>query len=195
MSAYDRPEGLALNQGGTRSQANLDIVNAFRRARNLSEVTLDQLAKRYPYFEIDLRVTKILTLGGERRLELMAEAFNATNRTNFGTPNGNLSAPTFLTVSSAGRRSRCSSVRGSGSETVPAADGHALAEEGSHSRLPFPTCARRRNAVSSGVVSSRSVWSSHWPIADRDKHRPRNDLHRALPDARSRTPPRSRHSQ
>lgn len=102
LSGYDRPEGLALNQGGTRSQENLDIVNAFRRSRGLSEVTLDQLAKRYPYFEMDLRVTKVLSLGGARRLELMAEAFNLTNRTNFGTPNGNLSSPAFLTVSSAG---------------------------------------------------------------------------------------------
>jgi hypothetical protein len=102
MSAYDRPAGLALNQGGTRSQENLDIVNAFRRSRNLPEVTLDQLAKRYPYFEMDVRVTKVVSLGGQRRLELMAEAFNVTNRTNFSTPNGNLSSPAFLTVSSAG---------------------------------------------------------------------------------------------
>jgi len=65
-------------------------------------VTLDQLAKRYPYFEIDVRVTKILSLGGSRRLELMAEAFNLTNRTNFGNPNGTMTSPAFLTVSSAG---------------------------------------------------------------------------------------------
>jgi hypothetical protein len=103
LSGYDRPEGLALNQGGTRSQGNLDIIHAFRRGRNLSEVTLDQLAKRYPYFEMDVRVSRAIPLGGTREIELMAEAFNLTNRTNFGSPNGNLSSPAFLNVSSAGR--------------------------------------------------------------------------------------------
>jgi hypothetical protein len=103
LAGFDRPEGLALNQGGIRSQENLEIINTFRRTRNLSEVTIDQLAKRYPYFELDLRVSRPVPLGGGRQLELLAEAFNVTNRVNFGTPNGNLSSPGFLTVSSAGR--------------------------------------------------------------------------------------------
>jgi hypothetical protein len=102
LSTYDRPDGLALNQGGTRSQENLEIINAFRRSRNLAEVTLDRLAKRYPYFELDLRVTKVFPIGGNRQFEIMAEAFNLTNRVNFGTPNGNLSSLAFLTVATAG---------------------------------------------------------------------------------------------
>jgi hypothetical protein len=96
----DRPEGLALNQGGRRSEANLEIVNAFRQVRGLSTVTLDQLAKRSPYFAVDLRLTKIVKLGGPRSLELMAEVFNLFNRTNFSNPNGTLTSATFLDVSS-----------------------------------------------------------------------------------------------
>jgi len=82
------------------SEANLEIVNAFRQVRGLSTVTLDQLAKRSPYFAVDLRLTKIVKLGGPRSLELMAEVFNLFNRTNFSNPNGTLTSATFLDVSS-----------------------------------------------------------------------------------------------
>lgn len=97
----DRPEGLALNQGGTASEANLAIINAFRQGRGLSTVTLDQLGKRYNYVNLDARLTKIVRLGGKRSFELMAEVFNLLNRTNFSTPNGTLTSATFLEVSSA----------------------------------------------------------------------------------------------
>lgn len=96
----DRPDGLALNQGGRRSEQNLEIVNAFRQSRGLSTVTLEQLEKRYPYFAVDLRLTKIVKLGGNRSVELMGEVFNLFNRTNFNTPNGTLTSSTFLQVSS-----------------------------------------------------------------------------------------------
>ncbi len=97
----DRPDGLALNQGGRASEANLAIVNAFRQARGLSPVTLDQLGQRYGYLNADLRLTKIVKLGASRSLELMGEVFNLFNRTNFNTPNGTLTSATFLQVSSA----------------------------------------------------------------------------------------------
>lgn len=97
----DRPAGLAMNQGGRAYQPNLDIINEFRRTRGLSEVTLDQLGTRYPYFSVDLRLTKAVPIRGNVRLELLAEVFNAFNRTNFGTPNGTLTSTAFLTVATA----------------------------------------------------------------------------------------------
>jgi hypothetical protein len=96
----DRPDGLALNQGGRRSEQNLEIINAFRQVRGLSTVTLDQLGERYPYFAVDARLTKSIRLGGGNSLELMAEVFNLFNRTNFNAPNGTLTSATFLQVSS-----------------------------------------------------------------------------------------------
>jgi Carboxypeptidase regulatory-like domain/TonB dependent receptor len=98
----DRPAGLALNQGGTASQANLDIINAFRQGRGLSTVTLDQLGQRYNYLDFDARLTKIVKLSGARSVELMAEAFNLFNRVNFNNPNGILTSSTFLQTSSTG---------------------------------------------------------------------------------------------
>lgn len=97
----DRPDGLALNQGGTASEANLAIINQFRQSRGLSTVTLDRLGTRYGYVNLDTRLTKIVKLGGNRSLELMAEVFNLFNRTNFNTPNGTLTSTTFLQVASA----------------------------------------------------------------------------------------------
>jgi hypothetical protein len=96
----DRPDGLALNQGGRSYEQNLEIVNAFRQVRGLPTVTLDQLAERYPYFAVDVRLTKSIRLGGRGSLELMAEVFNLFNRTNFNTPNGTLTSATFLQTSS-----------------------------------------------------------------------------------------------
>jgi hypothetical protein len=46
------------------------------------------------FFQIDARVSKILRLGG-RRVEGFVEAFNLTNRPNFGLPNGNLRSAQF----------------------------------------------------------------------------------------------------
>jgi hypothetical protein len=101
LTYEDRPDGLPMNQGGIESQENLDIINEFRRSWGLSEVTMDELAKRYPYFNVDLRVSKLVPLGRGANIELIAEMFNLFNRTNFNSPNGVLISPAFLTVSSA----------------------------------------------------------------------------------------------
>jgi hypothetical protein len=58
VQTEDRPDGLPMNAGGDASQANLDIINAFRRSRSLSAVTVDQIGQRYPYFALDVRVNK-----------------------------------------------------------------------------------------------------------------------------------------
>jgi hypothetical protein len=96
----DRPDGLALNQGGNASEENLAIVNSFRQARGLSTVTLEQFGKKYHYVNVDMRVTKTFRFGA-RSIEAMAEVFNLFNRTNFNSPNGTLTSSTFLQVASA----------------------------------------------------------------------------------------------
>jgi hypothetical protein len=103
-SIEDRPAGLALNQGGRASQANLDIINAFRATRGLPAVTLDQLGQKYGYFSVDLRLSKSFTLGRGMSLEVLGEAFNLFNRVNFSSPNGTITSRTFLVVSSADAR-------------------------------------------------------------------------------------------
>lgn len=103
-SIEDRPAGLALNQGGRASRANLDIINAFRATRALPAVTLDQLGQKYGYFSVDLRLSKNFTLGRGMSLEVLGEAFNLFNRVNFNAPNGTITSRTFLVVSSADAR-------------------------------------------------------------------------------------------
>jgi hypothetical protein len=98
----DRPVGLALNQGGRGIQANLDIINDFRLARNLVPVTIEQLGRQDRFFTIDLRASKQFPLFGSTKLEIMGEAFNLTNRANFNNPNGTLTSVSFLDVTSTG---------------------------------------------------------------------------------------------
>ena len=90
-----------MNAGGDRSQANLDIINAFRTVRGLSTVTLDRLGKQYHYVSMDMRLSKSLRLGGNRTLELMAELFNVFNRANFDVPNRTAFTPNFGRIFSA----------------------------------------------------------------------------------------------
>ena len=50
------------------------------------------------FWQVDLAASKKFALGGPARLEFRLEAFNALNRTNFRTPNGNRSAAGFGTI-------------------------------------------------------------------------------------------------
>ncbi len=48
-----------------------------------------------PFFELDLRLSKTIRLGEHMRLELIAQAFNLTNRANYGNDfNNDISNPT-----------------------------------------------------------------------------------------------------
>jgi len=67
---------------------NLDAVNAFRRARGLTEVT----SVDCPGFaNVDLRLSKSFRIGNQRA-EFIAQLFNVLNRANFNVPNANLTA-------------------------------------------------------------------------------------------------------
>lgn len=48
------------------------------------------------FLNLDARVGYALHVGGSRRLELSADIFNLTNRTNFANPNGNQASAQFL---------------------------------------------------------------------------------------------------
>ena len=67
---------------------SLVAINAFRTARGLAPIDRSLLALD-PYRGLDLRLTKSLPIGRDRRLELLIEAFNVTNHVNFRPPFGN----------------------------------------------------------------------------------------------------------
>ncbi len=48
------------------------------------------------FFELDARLGYRLRAGGDRRVELFADVFNVSNRTNFGNPSGNRASGQFL---------------------------------------------------------------------------------------------------
>jgi len=74
----DRPAGLGITVGRNNVAHDLEIINALRASRNLPAITPDLIELR-PFYNIDLRLTKVLQLGGARHLELFLEGFNATN--------------------------------------------------------------------------------------------------------------------
>jgi hypothetical protein len=78
----DRPVGLPPTVGRGNLQEQLSIINAYRATLNLAPFTIDRVKVKAPAKSIDLRVTKSVTLGGARRIELFAEAFNLTNFVN-----------------------------------------------------------------------------------------------------------------
>ncbi len=48
------------------------------------------------FFNLDARLGYRFAIGGGRKLEVSADIFNLTNRTNFGTPSGNQASSQFL---------------------------------------------------------------------------------------------------
>lgn len=88
--AVDLPAGV-LPFSGCRG-LDLNVVNAFRATRGLGPVG----AVACPGFaNVDVRVSKVFALGGERRLELIGQLFNIANRANFNVPSNNITAATF----------------------------------------------------------------------------------------------------
>jgi hypothetical protein len=67
---------------------DLGAVNAFRRARGLTEVTNVDCPG---FANVDLRLSKSFRIGNQRA-EFIAQLFNVLNRANFNVSNGNLTA-------------------------------------------------------------------------------------------------------
>jgi hypothetical protein len=91
----DRPPGAPFTVGRGDLDAQLAAINAFRATRNLGPLTRDQIRVPPPAKNIDLRLTKQLNVGNDRRVELFAEAFNITNFVNATGFGGNVVLPTF----------------------------------------------------------------------------------------------------
>ena len=91
----DRPAGLARNSGGTKSDGNLAIINAFRASRNLAPITMSQLTQGSGDSILDLRLTKQLRLGATRRLDFFFEGYNILNSVNYEIPSGVITSASF----------------------------------------------------------------------------------------------------
>ena len=91
----ERPSGLVKSAGGWESQANLDIINAFRAGRNLAPITMQQLTLGSGDRLLDLRLTKSIKLGGAKRLDLFIEGYNVTNAVNYENPAGAITSASF----------------------------------------------------------------------------------------------------
>jgi carboxypeptidase family protein len=100
QSQNDRPAGLGITVGRSNVQHDLDIINALRASRNLPLITIDQLRLR-TFYNADLRLTKVLSMGGARRLEVFLEAFNATNAVILNNGSGTITNRTAFTPTSA----------------------------------------------------------------------------------------------
>jgi hypothetical protein len=81
---------------------SLEAINAFRAARGRAPIDRS-LLELDPYRQLDVRLSKSLTINGNRRLELLVEGFNITNHVNLRPPFGNppgagvpIIAPAFL---------------------------------------------------------------------------------------------------
>ena len=91
----DRAPGTALTIGRGNLQQQLSAINTFRATRNLAPLTLDQIRIPPPAKNIDVRLTKSVSLGSGRRMELFGEAFNITNFVNTTGQGTNELLPTF----------------------------------------------------------------------------------------------------
>jgi hypothetical protein len=98
----DRPEGLPITVGRGDEENALRLINTLRAtvsttARPLAPIA-PELLRLDPYRTVDLRLTKLLRLGGRRGLDMTVEAFNVTNYVNYNpvTVNRNINSAAFL---------------------------------------------------------------------------------------------------
>ena len=91
----DRPAGLVKNAGGTASEANLDIINAFRASRRLAPIAMEQLTLSSGETVVDLRATKQFVVGGRTRVAVFLEAYNLLNAVNYLNPSGVITSGSF----------------------------------------------------------------------------------------------------
>src|SRR5262245_34610927 len=91
----DRPVGLPPTVGRGDVQNELGVINAYRASLNLPALSMDRIKMRAAGKNIDLRLTKRVSLGQSRRVELFAEAFNITNVVNVIGGLGNIRLDSF----------------------------------------------------------------------------------------------------
>ena len=89
------------NAGGTKSDTNLAIINAFRQSRSLAPITMDQLTRTSADRVVDLRATKQFTVRDRTRFEVFLEAYNLLNGVNFENPSGVITSGSFTAYTTA----------------------------------------------------------------------------------------------
>jgi hypothetical protein len=97
----DRPAGLVKNAGGTKSEANLAIINGFRQSRNLAPITMEQLTRTSGDKVVDLRATKQFRLTPRARFDVFLEAYNLLNSVNYENPSGSIASGSFTVYTTA----------------------------------------------------------------------------------------------
>lgn len=90
--------GTRRNQGARG--LNLDAVNAWRAQFGLAPVSEDDIDSTR-FSSVDVRASKTIAVGGERKVELMVQVFNLFNTVNFSRLQTNSRASTFGVASSA----------------------------------------------------------------------------------------------
>ena len=91
----DRPAGLPPTVGRGDVAGQLEIINAVRASRGQPAVSAE-LLKPNGIVTVDTRLTKVFSLGGDRRVEAFLEAYNATNYVTLTGGTSNMSSSTFL---------------------------------------------------------------------------------------------------
>ena len=83
----DLPPGIPITVGRERVDESLSAINAFRATQGLTPIDRSLLLLD-PYRSLDVRLTKTIRIGANRRIELLVEGFNLTNHVNFRPPLG-----------------------------------------------------------------------------------------------------------
>jgi hypothetical protein len=92
----DRPDGLPITVGREKVDESLRIINELRATRNLAPISAEVLTLN-PFIALDLRMTKELSLGQGKRVEMFLEGYNVLNRVNYaGGGNGSMISPALL---------------------------------------------------------------------------------------------------
>lgn len=94
-TAGDRPRGLPPRVGRGDVARELALINEYRTSQRLAPIAAE-LLDLHESRNIDIRLTKSVRLGAERRLELFLEAFNATNFVNLNNGSNNMRLNSFL---------------------------------------------------------------------------------------------------
>lgn len=91
----DRPRGLPPRVGRGDVEEELRLINEYRASQRLAPIDMERL-DLHELRNIDLRLTKMLNVGADRRVELFLEAFNVTNFVNYNNGSNNMRLNSFL---------------------------------------------------------------------------------------------------
>jgi hypothetical protein len=79
----DYVPGTTANMGNRETSRMLELVNAWRASRGLGSIAADQIDQN-SYNRMDVRASKTVLLGANRKLDLIAQLFNVLGTDNLG---------------------------------------------------------------------------------------------------------------